>query len=89
MLTSESKNRINACRDILVGKLPLPTVMLTSLAVGQIFSSRAAGADSSLARSRLAVGQIFSSRAETRWMTWKSIWLFQALKITSMRQRRP
>ena len=24
-----------------------------------------------------------------RWMTWKSIWLFQALKITSMRQRRP
>ena len=25
MLTSETKNRINACRDVLVGKLPLPT----------------------------------------------------------------
>src|SRR5204862_8365989 len=25
MLTTETRNRINACRDVLVGKLPLPT----------------------------------------------------------------
>ena len=25
MLTSETKRRIDSCRDILVGKLPLPT----------------------------------------------------------------
>ena len=35
MLTSETKRRIDSCRDILVGKLPLPTdqVELITLAL--------------------------------------------------------
>jgi DUF1009 family protein len=33
MLTAETKRRLNACRDILVGKLPLPTFLESDLAM--------------------------------------------------------
>jgi hypothetical protein len=57
MLTSDTKRRIDSCRDILVGKLPLPTdqVELITLALIYTTSTRspwpwAAGAASSPAR---------------------------------------
>ena len=37
MLTSETKNRINACRDILVGKLPLPTDQVELITIALIY----------------------------------------------------
>jgi type I restriction enzyme M protein len=37
MLTSETKNRINACRDVLVGKLPLPTDQVELITLALIY----------------------------------------------------
>jgi len=37
MLTSETKRRINACRDILVGKLPLPTDQVELITLALIY----------------------------------------------------
>lgn len=37
MLTSETKTRINACRDILVGKLPLPTDQVELITLALIY----------------------------------------------------
>ena len=37
MLTSETKNRINACRDILVGKLPLPSDQVELITLALIY----------------------------------------------------
>ncbi|MEO7412494.1 MAG: hypothetical protein ABIZ81_03985 [Opitutaceae bacterium] len=34
MLTSETKRRINACRDILVGKLPQPAQQVELITLG-------------------------------------------------------
>lgn len=37
MLTSETKNRIQACRDVLVGKLPLPTDQVELITLALIY----------------------------------------------------
>lgn len=37
MLTSETKRRIDACRDILVGKLPLPTDQVELITLALIY----------------------------------------------------
>lgn len=37
MLTAETKNRINACRDVLVGKLPLPTDQVELITLALIY----------------------------------------------------
>src|ERR1700692_772309 len=37
MLTSETKRRIDACRDVLVGKLPLPTDQVELITLALIY----------------------------------------------------
>lgn len=37
MLTAETKNRINAARDVLVGKLPLPTHQVELITLALIY----------------------------------------------------
>ena len=37
MLTSETKRRLDACRDILVGKLPLPTDQIELITLALIY----------------------------------------------------
>lgn len=37
MLTSETKRRIDSCRDILVGKLPLPTDQVELITLALIY----------------------------------------------------
>ncbi len=39
MLTSETKRRIDACRDVLVGKLPLPTDQVELITLALIYKS--------------------------------------------------
>jgi type I restriction enzyme M protein len=37
MLTSETKRRLDACRDVLVGKLPLPTDQVELITLALIY----------------------------------------------------
>jgi type I restriction enzyme M protein len=39
MLTSETKRRIDACRDVLVGKLPLPADQVELITLALIYKS--------------------------------------------------